>query len=245
MNIIFFAFIARCSLRHPIWHKRESAFCVCQRLSRSSARVLHSDSPSLKGIHTLCVLRAGYMCRSCQKKKMIVVFSFFSAAAVAATVNMRLNKEAWQKQEHLYDSRSRSESLISWNCHFFLTLVNDYKHFVASASSGGAIDWMSNCHPALVFAYAASVLSKFTTTAWVLAPLVIRLFTERETAGLAFSFLYFFFVGVLFRLCQKVCVQLGFFCVEFVCSPSGCQSLISHSILNLFQPYMEAQKNRL
>lgn len=43
MNINF-AFIASCSPRCPTWHKRESAFCLCQRLAKSAAQLLHPAS---------------------------------------------------------------------------------------------------------------------------------------------------------------------------------------------------------
>lgn len=56
---------------------------------------------SLKGIHKLFMLGGGYMCRSCPKAENDGgIFIFFPVAAVAditATVNMRLNKETWQK----------------------------------------------------------------------------------------------------------------------------------------------------
>lgn len=53
MNINF-AFIASCSPWHLTWHKRESAFCLCQRLSWSAARLLHPASLPQGHRHTWC-----------------------------------------------------------------------------------------------------------------------------------------------------------------------------------------------
>lgn len=127
----FFAFIARRSPWHPTWHKRESAFCLCQRLSRNGARLLHPASPPSRAL-THSASWGGWTCVQKMSKNRKweggYFFPFFPVAAVtgiAATVNMRLNKETWQKlgesicMSRYGPERHRSEISISCHCHFF------------------------------------------------------------------------------------------------------------------------------
>lgn len=103
----FFALIARRSPWHPTWHKRESTFCLCQRLSRSGVRLLHPASPPSRAFtNSLCWGGggSGYMCRSCPKTERIFFFCSCCCRYQHETEQRTLTKARW---EHLYEPRSR------------------------------------------------------------------------------------------------------------------------------------------
>lgn len=156
-----------------------------------------------------------------------VVHSSFTQAPLPQGHWQTLHVEGWLRVQKLSKSRQQRNltkagasvwfpkpiwaDLSYWLAEivtFFFYQVNDHEQFVASASSGGTIDWMSNCHPALAFACAASVLNKFTTTVWALAPLVMQLFTEREIAGF---FFFLFFCWCSFSATPEGCVYMWVF----------------------------------
>lgn len=71
----------------PTWHKRESAFCLCQRLARSSAQLLHPASLPQGHRQTVCDVSMS-VCGSClRQQKEFLASSYRSSCEHQTTKN--------------------------------------------------------------------------------------------------------------------------------------------------------------